>query len=246
MPHFYNLSNNSAGRAAGQRRSQKDFPAAEIHSIAHYLFTESGKEFTESADHKTSEAKDAYRVGLEERLKELQDQLKEAPLEDKDRKELRDVTRRLADLALLSMPARRHEPSTTLTGRLRQAQERIIELYEKQAAEERGRPRRRRSPRRKPTRWRGRKRTSPCWPASWRPRAIPMPVSRRIVDSEGEPVAEPLPEADKNDLAKHTARAAGCSPSAAAWPATSTTPCATKAPTASRRCPARRPTSPPT
>ena len=28
---------------------QKDFPAAEIHSIAHYLFAESGKEFTESA-----------------------------------------------------------------------------------------------------------------------------------------------------------------------------------------------------
>ncbi len=41
MPHFYNLSNDSAEGPDALPDDQKDFPSAEIHSIAHYLFTES-------------------------------------------------------------------------------------------------------------------------------------------------------------------------------------------------------------
>ena len=41
MPHFYNLSNDSANGPDALPDDQKDFPAAEIHSIAHYLFAES-------------------------------------------------------------------------------------------------------------------------------------------------------------------------------------------------------------
>ncbi len=93
MPHFYNLSNDSKD---GLPDDQKDFPAAEIHSIAHYLLTESNRHL---------EGKDTYRVVMEDRLKELQDQLKQGPCSDeKDRGELADVTHRLADLGLLSIP----------------------------------------------------------------------------------------------------------------------------------------------
>ena len=213
MPHFYNLSNNDLASLEATvkkdkdgniiDRGQMDFPAAEIHSIAHYLFTESGREFTESADHKTSEAKDAYRVGLEDRLKELQDRLKEAPLEDKDRKEVRDVTRRLADVALLSMPA--SAPAINdVTGRLRQAQERIIELYEKLTPKSEGGPGDTLSKEETDEMERSKKDLA-VLAGELEAAGNPIPISRRIVDSEGEPVAEPLPEADKNDLAKHTA-----------------------------------------
>ena len=242
MPHFYNLSNDSADVLP---EDQKDFPAAEIHSIAHYLFTESGREFTESADHKTSEAKDAYRVSLEDRLKELQDALKEQPLEDKDRKELRDVTRRLADAALLSMPANARTIND-LTGRLRQAQERIIELYEKQTAKSQGGLGDTLSKEETDDMERSKKDLA-VLAGELEAAGNPVPVSRRIVDSEGEPVTEPLPEADKNDLAKHTAEGRrlfserGC----LACHVHDGAPRQEGPPTASRRCPARRPTLPP-
>ena len=40
MPHFYNLSNDTANGPDALPDDQKDFPAVEIHSIAHYLFAE--------------------------------------------------------------------------------------------------------------------------------------------------------------------------------------------------------------
>ena len=53
MPHFYNLSTNNPDVLPDE---QKDFPAAEIHSIARYMFAESAGNL---------EGKDTYRVGLQ-------------------------------------------------------------------------------------------------------------------------------------------------------------------------------------
>ncbi len=200
MPHFYNLSNDSRDVLPVD---QKDFPAAEIHSIAHYLFTESSREFTEWPGHNTTEAKDAYRVGLDDRLKELQTALMEQPLDDKDRKELRDVTRRLADVALLSAPANGHNIND-LNGRLRQSQERIIELYEKQTPKNQGGPGDTLSKEETDEMARSKKDLA-VLAGDLEAAGNPAPVARRIVDSEGIPIAEPLPEADKNDLLKHVA-----------------------------------------
>src|SRR4029079_16796819 len=46
MPHFYNLSTNSKEYLAANAPDQKDFPDAEIHAIAFYLFTHA-KQITE-------------------------------------------------------------------------------------------------------------------------------------------------------------------------------------------------------
>ena len=63
MPHFYNLSTNNPDALPEE---QKDFPAAEIHSIAHYIFAESPGNL---------EGKDTYRVELRQQLHVLQDKL---------------------------------------------------------------------------------------------------------------------------------------------------------------------------
>jgi mono/diheme cytochrome c family protein len=116
MPHFYGLSNNSAENLPPE---QKNFPDAEIHSIAHYLFAES-KGFLKGDD--------SYRRYLREQLKGLYERLKgkEAPGE-KERKELADTTRNFVDLALLSVPSRASQIHAA-AGELRRAQEQVLEM----------------------------------------------------------------------------------------------------------------------
>jgi mono/diheme cytochrome c family protein len=48
MPHFYGLSNNSHSALEGT--GQEDFPDTEIHSIVHYLFTESGNQLKQLSE----------------------------------------------------------------------------------------------------------------------------------------------------------------------------------------------------
>jgi cbb3-type cytochrome oxidase cytochrome c subunit len=85
MPHFYNLSNN---RPDVLPAGQQDFPAAEIHGIAYYLFQESGSFL---------QGKDTFLVTNQERKKTLQEKLKNNALltSDKEKleKELEDVNR---------------------------------------------------------------------------------------------------------------------------------------------------------
>jgi mono/diheme cytochrome c family protein len=125
MPHFYNLSNNNPDPSALEPLpdDQKPFPAAEIHSIAYYLFAESREGL---------EGKDTARQFLEGRVSTLQGILKKEQLEEKNRKELLDVSRRLADLALLSAPLRSQEINAAALEQ-RQLQDRLQELHRKQA-----------------------------------------------------------------------------------------------------------------
>jgi mono/diheme cytochrome c family protein len=115
MPHFYNLSTNSPDMLPEE---QKDFPDAEIHSIAHYLFAESRA---------LLRGDDTYRGFLQARLKALHEQLGKEPLSEKEKKELGDLTRNLADLALLSAPARAAQIHLA-AGDLRSAQEQALEV----------------------------------------------------------------------------------------------------------------------
>jgi mono/diheme cytochrome c family protein len=119
MPHFYNLTNNSP---EGLPKDQKDFPNAEIHSIAFYLFAESKANL---------EGKDTTRSVFAERQRELQGMLKRGPLTDRDLKSLLDVSRRLADIALLSSAARAREINAA-DAEQRRLQDRLQELYRKQ------------------------------------------------------------------------------------------------------------------
>jgi mono/diheme cytochrome c family protein len=123
MPHFYNLSNNDLETLKNTSPSQADYPAAEIHAIAHYLFTESRAHL---------QGKDAYRVALEKGLADLQDQLnpqgKKNPLEDRVKKDLDDVTKNLGDLALLSAPFRSAEINQARAD-VKQYQDALQELY---------------------------------------------------------------------------------------------------------------------
>jgi mono/diheme cytochrome c family protein len=102
MPHFYGLSNNDPGRKDAENRDvvpddQKAFPAAEITSIAHYLFAES-REYLKGTD--------KYRLLNEARKKELEDLQRRGTISDKQRKELLEVTRRL-ELAVPPTPLSR-------------------------------------------------------------------------------------------------------------------------------------------
>jgi mono/diheme cytochrome c family protein len=119
MPHFYNLSTTHPDVLPDE---QKAFPGTEVHAITHYLFEESSRHL---------KGQDSARVFLEARVKKLQDQLKTALLEEHDRKELLEVTRRLGDLALLSVPGNAREINDQVA-RLHNAQERLQELYQKQ------------------------------------------------------------------------------------------------------------------
>jgi mono/diheme cytochrome c family protein len=90
MPHFYNLSNNSPDVLPDDKdnpdKNQKDFPATEIASIAHYLFTESRAYLNGS---------DRFRQFNQDRLKYLEDFERRNLLSDNQRKELIEVRRRL-------------------------------------------------------------------------------------------------------------------------------------------------------
>lgn len=126
MPHFYNLSTNSPHALANT--DQKNYPAAEMAAISYYLMHESKAHL---------ESKDAYRVALlggKNNLNSLQDKLMKEGLSDRDTRELYDVSRRFADLALLSSPMRNKEINANAT-RQRQLQERLAELYKRGDAE---------------------------------------------------------------------------------------------------------------
>lgn len=119
MPHFYKLSTN--GHDALPEK-QKNFPAAEVQAISHYLIAE-------SKDHLAG--RDFVRVQLlegQQNLHQLQKTLIGKGLADnRDQKELYDVSRRFADLALLSAPLR----AATINrdaARQRELQERLNEL----------------------------------------------------------------------------------------------------------------------
>jgi cbb3-type cytochrome oxidase cytochrome c subunit len=91
MPHFYNLSNNDPTRKdpAGKpllSEEQKDFPPAEIASIAHYLFAESNKYLN---------GNDNYVQVLIGREKDLEEARKNNTISDKQRAELIEVKRRI-------------------------------------------------------------------------------------------------------------------------------------------------------
>jgi mono/diheme cytochrome c family protein len=83
MPHFYNVSNNHPDVLP---EDQKDFPATEISSIAHYLMKES-EDYLNGTDR--------FRKYNQARLKELEDFEKRGLLSDKQAKELVEVRRRL-------------------------------------------------------------------------------------------------------------------------------------------------------
>jgi mono/diheme cytochrome c family protein len=91
MPHFYNLSNNDPTRKDPEGKpmlsdDQKDFPAAEIGSIAYYLFAESNKYLN---------GNDNTIQVLYGREKELDDKRKDNTISDKERAELIEVRRRI-------------------------------------------------------------------------------------------------------------------------------------------------------
>jgi mono/diheme cytochrome c family protein len=115
MPHFYGLSTNSPDVLP---EDQKHFPAAEIHSIAHYLFTESRAGLR---------GEDTFRRYLQGQLKGLYEQLAKGPLGEKEKKELGDMSRYLADVALLSVSSRAPQVHA-VAGDLRRAQDTALEL----------------------------------------------------------------------------------------------------------------------
>jgi mono/diheme cytochrome c family protein/cbb3-type cytochrome oxidase cytochrome c subunit len=120
MPHFYGLSNNTPDALPDD---QKKFPATEIHAIAYYLFAESKGAVG---------GEDTTRKFLAKRLKELHGDLRKGLLEDRSRKELLEVTRRLADLMLISVPMKAPAINAA-AGELRRLQDRVQELQKKKA-----------------------------------------------------------------------------------------------------------------
>jgi mono/diheme cytochrome c family protein len=126
MPHFYGLSNNSPD-SPDLPDDQKKFPAAEIAGIAHYLLDESKGNLESEKD-----KKDNARTILEGVVQRRQEELKKGQLSDRDWKELLDSSRRLGDMGLLSIPSRANEINRQIAQQ-RQLQERLQELYKKQA-----------------------------------------------------------------------------------------------------------------
>src|SRR5262245_18847610 len=110
MPHFYGLRNNEVDALPN---GQKTFPATEIHAITYYLFAESQAHL---------KGQDTIRQTLERRVKELQRDLKQQLLTERNWKDLLEVSRRLSDLGILSSPLRAKEINAD-SARQRQLQE---------------------------------------------------------------------------------------------------------------------------
>ena len=125
MPHFFGLSNNSPD-SPDLPEDQKKFPAAEITGIAYYLLAESKGNLESDKD-----KRDNARTVLEGLVHQRQEELKKGRLADREWKELLDSSRRLGDLALMSVPSRANEINRLITNQ-RQLQERLQELYKKQ------------------------------------------------------------------------------------------------------------------
>jgi mono/diheme cytochrome c family protein len=120
MPHFYGLSNNSPEALPDP---QKHFPDAEIAGIAYYLLAESKGNL---------EGEDTTRATLKGVLSKRQNELAKGLLAEREWKELQDASRRLADLSLMSVPSQADEINR-LAALQRQLQERLQELYKKEA-----------------------------------------------------------------------------------------------------------------
>jgi len=90
MPHYYNVSNNIPAALPDEKdnpdKRQKDFPAAEITSMAHYLFAESAKYVNHN---------DTYVTLLLKREEELQGMADNNTISAKQRDELIEVQRRI-------------------------------------------------------------------------------------------------------------------------------------------------------
>jgi cytochrome c2 len=128
MPHFYGLSNNSPDVLHQAAPTQERFPDTEIAGISYYLLTESKGNLTPDED-----KKDNARQVLDKRIQALQEDLKKGLLQDRDWKELQDASRRLGDLALMSVPAQANEINSLITEQ-KQAQEKLQELRKKEAS----------------------------------------------------------------------------------------------------------------
>src|SRR5262249_12936340 len=103
---------------------QEKFPTTEIHAITHYLLEESQKHL---------KGKDYYREVLlrgKNNVTQMQKQLAEQGLTDKEMKDLFDVSKRFSDLALLSVPTNAAAINAK-SHQQRQLQERLQELQRK-------------------------------------------------------------------------------------------------------------------
>lgn len=85
MPHFYNLSNNSENDLPPE---QKAFPAAEIESVAYYLFSESEGYLA---------GKDKERRDPDIRIALLEEAKQKGTISDRETKELAELTQKRAD-----------------------------------------------------------------------------------------------------------------------------------------------------
>jgi cytochrome c2 len=124
MPHFFGLSNNSAEVLHQAAPSQERFPDTEIAAIAYYLLIESKANL---------ENKDTARLTLKGIIEKRQEELSNGALALRDWKELQDASRRLSDLALMSVPAQADEINR-LAAVQRQMQEGLQELRTKEAS----------------------------------------------------------------------------------------------------------------
>jgi mono/diheme cytochrome c family protein len=138
MPHFYGLSTNNRESLKQEREAwekatgktdtnpQDDFPEAEIHSIAFYLFSESKGHL---------KAEDTYRKALLASQADGQSKLKKGALTEKEKKDLDDATKALIDLSLLSVPAKASEINLAAAG-VKGAQDRLQELHRSKGTDE--------------------------------------------------------------------------------------------------------------
>ncbi len=131
MPHFYNQGTNTPEALPPE---QKDFPAAEIHAITHYLFHES-KGNLGIKDGTQQDGVDSPHKALFDTIDTLQAKLKVRALEDKERKELVEATRQLNDLALLSHAAAAREIHSVYA-ELKAVQERLFEYHRQNKPDE--------------------------------------------------------------------------------------------------------------
>jgi mono/diheme cytochrome c family protein len=178
MPHFYGLSNNTPDVLPEE---QKHFPDAEIAGISYYLLTESKDNL---------EGKDTTRETLKGIIAKRQQELSKGLLAEREWKELQDASRRLGDLALMSVPARADEINRLITLH-KQAQETVQELRKKEANQKEGE-------------------LSPGEQEELKQAAKDMedrlkellavgqitPLAKRISDEEGKPVELPKPPAE--------------------------------------------------
>ncbi len=124
MPHFYGLSNNSPEALHQADPKQERFPDTEIAGIAYYLLAESKGNL---------EGKDATRQTLTEIIEKRQQELGKGLLAEREWKELQDASRRLSDLALMSVPSQANEINR-LAALQRQKQDSLQELRKKEAS----------------------------------------------------------------------------------------------------------------